>query len=284
MNRRKKIFVTVDADRYPPLGADSHTGHSNQIMTLVHQGMSTIVYLVLVIVATLLSPPALAQQFNTDNYWTAPHGTETSVVTVGENYSTILGVVSLFPNWEFNLGATLFKGDQASNTTDHFSTTFYVKHMFYENETKNGGWAVMAGTGVVPGFYQAGTITYDSKSYWAYVPVTFPFLDGMLSWDIMPGYTVNKSYGTTNDTETGFLYSTRLAIYKVIPQSAIVGEIFGTEGQAYSDPQYRIGVRWESKYIVAALTYSNAFDHSQGAGIEFGILILSPQFLCFGGC
>lgn len=239
---------------------------------------------VLTLLLTCFAAPAYSQQFNSDNYWTAPHGTETAVVTAGQKYSTLLGVVSLFPNWEFNLGATLFQQDSDTGTPRHFSTIAYVKYMFYENEAKNGGWAVMAGSGVVPGFYQAGSITDDSKSYWASFPVTVPLFDGTLSWDIMPGYTVNKSYGTTKDTSTGFLYSTRMALYKVIPQSAIVGEIFGTEGQAYSEPQYRIGVRWESKYVIVALSYSDAFNHRQGAGIEFGIMTLSPRFLCFGGC
>ena len=238
----------------------------------------------LALLLTLFSVPSYGQQFNADNYWTAPHGTETSVVTVGQHYSSLIGVVTLFPTWELNLGGTLFKGDTATNTADHFSTTLYVKHMFYENAAKNGGWAVMAGTGVVPGYYQSGNLTDDSTSYWASFPVTFPFKGGDISWDVMPGYTVNKNSGASNDTVSGFTYSTRLAIYKVIPQSAIVGEVFGASGDVYSEAQYRIGVRWESKYVITALTYSDAFDRSQGAGLELGILILSPQFLCFGGC
>lgn len=231
-----------------------------------------------------VAAPAYGQQYNSDNYWTAPHGTQTTVLTVGQAYSALLDVVALFPGWEFNVGATLFREDRDAGTVRHFSTIGYVKYMFYENAAKNGGGAVMAGTGVVPGFYQAGGITSDSKSYWAYVPVTLPFFGGTVSWDLMPGYTVNKTYGTTSETTTGFLYSTRLAVYKVIPQSAIVGEVYGTEGQAYSKPQYRIGVRWETKYVISALTYSDTFGHGSGAGVELGIMILSPRFLCFGGC
>lgn len=180
--------------------------------------------------------PAYGQQYNSDNYWTAPHGTQTTVVTVGQSHSTLLDVVALFPGWEFNVGATLFRKDQDAGTVRHFSTTAYVKYMFYENEAKNGGGAVMAGTGVVPGFYQSGSITSDSRSYWAYAPVTLPFFGGAVSWDLMPGVTVNKTYGTTNEATTGFLYSTRLAVYKVIPQSAIVGEVFGTEGGSLETP------------------------------------------------
>ena len=219
-----------------------------------------------------ISTPAYSQQFNSDSYWTAPHGTQTAVLTVGQEYSTLLGVVSLFPKWEFNVGATLFREDSGAGTLRHFSTIGYVKYMFYENKAKNGGGAIMAGTGVVPGFYQSGNLTSDSKSYWAYVPVTLPLFKGTLSWDIMPGYTVNESYGTTKETSTGLLYSTRLALYKVIPQSAIVGEIFGTEGQAYSAPQYRIGVRWESKPLVIALTYGDGLEGNKGAGWEIGFM------------
>lgn len=158
--------------------------------------------------------------------------------------------------------------------------------MAYENESKTGGVGIMAGTGVVPGYFEQGTVLPDSKSYWMAVPVTFPLLDNTLSWDIMPGVTFNKLNVESVSTryESGFTYSSRLAVYKIIPQSAIVGEVFGTEGDAHSDPQYRIGVRWESKHVIAALTYGDTLDSGRGAGVEFGIMFLSPQFLCFGGC
>lgn len=229
-------------------------------------------------------PCAQAQQFNSDNYWTAPHGTETTIATIGQHYSALVGVVTLFPTWEFNLGATLYKEDQTTNTTDHYSTTFYVKHMMYENEAKNGGWAIVGGTGLQPGYLKSGTISGDFRTYWVNVPITIAFLDGALSWDILPGVSLNKEYDVQKEKAWGYTYSTRLAAYKIIPQSAIVGEIFGTEGDAYSKPQYRAGVRWESKSVIAALTYGAALDGTRGAGLEFGIMILSPQFLCIGGC
>ena len=104
--------------------------------------------------------PAYGQQWNSDNYWTSPRGTLTAVVTVGQDYSTLLNVVAFAPNWEFNLGATLFQEDKSSNTVRHFSTIAYFKYMINENAAKNGGWSVMFGSGVVPGFYQtAGTMT-----------------------------------------------------------------------------------------------------------------------------
>ena len=202
----------------------------------------------------------------------------------GHRGHTLIDVVTLFPRFEFNVGATLYREDRSTDTTDHFSTTLYLKYMFFENAAKNGGFAVMAGTGVQPGYLQAGTVTEDFKTYWAAFPVTFPFLDGALSWDLLPGASVTLDQGPSRTEAWGFTYSSRLAVYKVIPQSAIVGEIFGTEGDAYSKPQYKVGVRWESKYVVAALTYGGALDGSRGAGIELGVMILSPPFLCIGGC
>jgi len=231
-----------------------------------------------------MGPPVRAQQFNSDNYWTAPHGSETSIITAGQRYSLIMVSAALFPQWEFNLGATLYKEDTVQNTTDHFSTNAYVKYMVYENEAKNGGWAIMAGTGANPGYLQEGTITRSFDTYWASFPVTIPFLNGAVSWDIMPGFLYNKEYGATEETAWGYTYSTRLAVYKIVPQSAIVGEIFGTEGDAYSKAQYKFGVRWESKHVVAALTYGATVDGSSGAGVELGVMILTSPFLCYGGC
>jgi len=156
--------------------------------------------------------------------------------------------------------------------------------MFYENKAKTGGWGAMGGTGINPGYLEAGTTTSTLQSYWLAVPVTIPFYDGAISWDLLPGVSHNQEYGPSNESAWGATYSTRLAVYKVIPQSAIVGEIFGTEGEAYSEPQYRVGVRWETKYVITALTYGAALDGSQGAGLEIGLMLLSPRFLCPGGC
>jgi len=61
---------------------------------------------------TLLPLHADAQQFNSDNYWTAPQGTETTVLTLGQHYSALLVTGALFSGWEFNVGATLYRKDQ----------------------------------------------------------------------------------------------------------------------------------------------------------------------------
>jgi hypothetical protein len=70
-----------------------------------------------------------------------------------------------------------------------------------------------------------------------------------------------------------------LTYIKVIPQSAIVGEVFGAEGKGTSKPQFRVGVRWESEHVIIAATFGAAFDGSQGAGFEIGCMLLSPPFL-----
>jgi hypothetical protein len=96
----------------------------------------------------------------------------------------------------------------------------------------------------------------------------------------MPGALVDLDYGNNKETAWGFTYSTRVAVYKVIPQTAIVAEFYGTEGKAYSKPEYKVGLRWEpNSYIIPAITYGGCFDGSPGAGFEIGVVIFSPQFL-----
>ena len=265
---------------YIPVGTGFRARHKSSRGHKTSRPIAGIVTsLALVIVFTLLSPRAEAQQFNSDNYITMPHGTFTFLLTYGQHYSTIIGTASLFPGWEFNVGSTNYRKDVETNTTDHFSTTLYVKHMFYENKSKTGGWAVMGGTGTYPGYLEAGTVTDSFKSYWVSAPITFPFFNNTLSWDIMPGVTVNLNQGNKDETAWSFTYSTRLAVYKIIPRSAIVGEVFGAEGKGGSKPQFKVGVRWESEHVVIAATYGAALDGSQGAGFEIGCMLFSPPFL-----
>ncbi|HSM16917.1 MAG TPA: hypothetical protein VK845_07960 [Gemmatimonadales bacterium] len=47
-----------------------------------------------------------------------------------------------------------------------------------------------------------------------------------------------------------FTYSTRAAVYGLVPESAVVGEVYGTEG--VTEPQYRVGVRWEGAADVSS--------------------------------
>jgi hypothetical protein len=102
----------------------------------------------------------------------------------------------------------------------------------------------------------------------------------MLSWDLMPGALENFEDGIDQKTSWGFTWSTRLAIYKIIPKTAKVGEVYGTEGEAYSTPEYKVGLRWEpNDYIIPAITYSSNMEGGLGAGLEIGIVIFAPQFL-----
>jgi hypothetical protein len=102
----------------------------------------------------------------------------------------------------------------------------------------------------------------------------------------MPGASVTRQYETNNESNAwGFTYSTRLAWYPHNPIWAIVGEVFGTEGDVYAKPEYKIGLRWEpNKYINWAFTYGQEFNGNEGAGFEIGVMIFTPQFACFGPC
>lgn len=116
--------------------------------------------------------------------------------------------------------------------------------------------------------------------------ITVPMFKGNLIWDLNPGGVLNTDYSAASDTRWGFQYSTRTAVYSIIPKSAIVGEVFGTAGDAYVKPQYRIGVRWEPSPIFGGITatWSAAFDGSASGGFELGIIMYTPPFLCVGGC
>lgn len=224
--------------------------------------------------------PGMAQQFNSDNYLTMPHGTGTFVLTAGQRNATIVNSFALIPNWEFFVQAWLFWEDKEINLPQHFTTSAYMKYMFYENRAKTGGGAVFLGFGKAPGYYDQQMFVDRHTSIWTAAPLTIPFFDNMLSWDIMPGATVDFDYGQNKKTAWGFTYSTRLAVYKIIPQSAIVGEIFGTSDELYSKPEYKIGIRWEpNNTVIPALTYGAAFDGSKSSGFEIGVVIFTPQFL-----
>jgi hypothetical protein len=68
----------------------------------------------------------------------------------------------------------------------------------------------------------------------------------MISWDLNPGVIVDQQGGLNNDIwEWSFTYSTRVAIYRLIPKTASVGEVYGTVGQIESSPEYNVGLRWE---------------------------------------
>ena len=227
-----------------------------------------------------------AQQYNSDSWLSKPHGTVTIIPTVGERNSMIMTTYSLFPKWEFTIAGYLYNNDGNPLTNDGYSASLYAKYMFYQNKAGTGGASVKAGTGMRPGTINSEDREKDAfKSYWVNFPCTVPFFNNKLSWDLMPGTSMTKNYGDSQTVAWGFTYSTRLAWNPFNPQWALVGEVFGTEGENKAIPEYRIGIRWEpSQYAVFAVTYGHEFNGSEGAGFELGVMIFTPRFACIGGC
>jgi hypothetical protein len=96
-----------------------------------------------------------------------------------------------------------------------------------------------------------------------------------VTWDLLPGVTVDLDRDQRNEAAWGMTWCSRVAVYKLIPQSAVVGEVFGTAGQAYAEPSYRVGVRWESPRVVVAATYGNSFSGSGSPRFEIGALFFT---------
>ncbi len=227
-----------------------------------------------------------AQQYNSDSWISKEHGTITIIATTGQRNSMIMNTFSLFPKWEFTIALYAYNDDGDATTDDGHSASLYAKYMFWENKNKTGGAAVKAGTGMFPGTIDAENRTDDAfQTYWTNVPVTIPFFNNKLSWDIMPGASVTRHYGQDETTAWGFTYSTRLAWYPWHPEWGLVGEVFGTTGEVKSIPEYKIGIRWDpSQYGTFALTYGNEFGATNGAGFEFGLMLFTPPVFCIGGC
>jgi hypothetical protein len=226
-----------------------------------------------------------AQQYNSDSWLSKPCGTVTIIPTLGQRNSMIMTTYSLFSGWEFTVAAYMYNNDRDPRTDDGYSSTIYGKYMFYENKSKTGGASVKAGTGMRPGTINSEDRTKDAfKTYWTNFPCTIPFFNNKLSWDIMPGVSFTRKYSETAPTGWSFTYSSRLAYYPVVPEWAIVGEVFGAEGQTKSIPEYKIGFRWEpNQYAVFAITYGNEFTGNKGAGFEIGVMLFSPPFVCLDG-
>ena len=223
---------------------------------------------------------AESQQFNTDNYLTMPHGTGTFVITAGQRNATLLSSFALIPKFEFFFQGNLFRDYRVENYVQHFTTTVYAKHMFWVNKENNGGGAAFLGFGRSPGYYANTEYTELHKNIWTAFPVTIPLFKNMVSLDLMPGGMVDIGAKDRDEIAWGFTWSTRVAVYKIIPNTATVIEVYGTEGQAYSKPEYKVGLRWEpNDFIVPAISYSSQLEGGYGAGLEFGVVIFSPQFL-----
>ena len=225
----------------------------------------------------LLPAAAKAQQFNSDNWWVLPDATGMGILSLGQEYSTMYLGYGFLPGWELDAAATIYEND-ADNSTAGYSTTVYVKRLLFQDEAQTKGAAVMLGVGQGPGYLDAGVLTQDFRNYWVTVPVTVPLFDNKLSWDLMPGGTWNKEYGAESTSAAGFTYSTRMNLYGIIPHSAIVAEVFGAEGDASAPAQYKAGVRWESKFVIVALTYGDGLEGNGGGGIELGLMVFTLPY------
>lgn len=226
-----------------------------------------------------LVAPAQAQQFMGDNQWTAPRGVSTQAVTVGEEYAQYIFVLAAIEGLELNAQFTHYYEDPRDETESHTATTLYAKFRISQNDAETTGYSVFIGTGLYPEHLDQGEATQAFDSYFSNLTATYGWNNDRVLLDVMPGFTVNLDQGDTDETAWGFTYTSRLAIYDVIPQSAIVSEVFGTTGEAYAPPSYRAGVRWEGKKWIVAGTYSDAFDGSGGAGFEIGVIYFTdPLF------
>ncbi|MBN3519333.1 hypothetical protein JYB62_04905 [Algoriphagus lutimaris] len=216
-----------------------------------------------------------AQQFVGDNQWVAPRGVSTLVATFGQDYSQFYFVTAIFQEWEFNSQFVYYYDDPRTNSDSYISPSFYMKRRLYQNEDETAGYAVLGGVGLFPQHLDLGEVLSSFQSWWVVGVATYAFADNSILWDILPGATANLDHKQTGETAWGFTYSSRVAVYKIIPKSAVVGEVFGTAGEASSPFSYRLGVRFEQTKWIAALTYSSAFDSSYGAGLEFGVMFFT---------
>lgn len=228
---------------------------------------------------------ASAQQFNSDNYLSKPAGMATLIATLGQRNDILMLTFALFPGWEFTTATYIVNKDDDPATDDGYSTTLYAKWMLYENAAKTGGLAVKVGTGLDPGYLTEVGIRDAFRSYWMNVPVTFAFFDNKVSWDLMPGVSFTRDYGTDEKPAWAATYSTRVAWYPRGPKLALVGEIFGAEGQLHSIPEYKSGLRWEpNQYQTYAVTYGQEVRGDLGARFEVGMMLFTPPFFCITGC
>ncbi|WP_224484430.1 hypothetical protein [Robertkochia aurantiaca] len=234
------------------------------------------VFSVLCVIVFLIPSKVWAQQFVGDNQWVAPKGVFTIVGTAGQRYSQFYLVGALIQEWEFNAQFTHYYDDPRQQSSSYTATWFYLKRRFWQNSRETAGYAVMGGTGLNPQHLDKGVVTQSFDSWFINGVATYSFFKDQLLWDFLPGAQVNLNYDDSDKTAWGFTYSSRAALYNIIPQSAIVAEVFGTSGAAFSPVSYRAGIRYESPKWIFTLTYSSAFDNSVKAGLEFGFMYFTP--------
>ncbi len=237
-------------------------------------------------IITSLADRSYAQQFNSDSWLSKAHGTITIIPTFGQRSSMIMNTYSLFNRWEFTMAAYLYNNDNDPATNDGYSTSFYLKYMFYQNDAETGGAAVKLGTGTFPGSIDKDYRVKDAfKTFWMNAPVTIPLFGDKISWDLMPGTSVTLDYAHNNKPGWAFTYSTRVAWFPWKQNFSFVGEVFGSAGPTGAIPEFKFGPRYEpSPYAVFAFTYGQEFGGTNGAGFEIGVMMFTPPFACLGGC
>jgi hypothetical protein len=235
--------------------------------------------------AVLGRHPAQAQQFNSDNYLSKPAGVSTIILTAGQQSDMVMTTFSLLPRWEFTYAVYIMNSDKNRSTDEGYSTSLYFKYMIFENAAKTGGVAFKGGTGLDPGYLGSVGLEDAFQTWWVNAPVTFPLFGNKVSWDLMPGVSYTKDTGANTEVGWAFTYSTRVAWYPKGPTLALVGEVFGGEGEVYTPMEYKAGVRWEpNQYVTFAFTYGQEFTSSLGAGLQAGMMLFTPPFFCISGC
>ena len=226
---------------------------------------------------------AEAQQFYGDNQWVAPHGIATLVGIAATEYSQFIATAALIPEWEFNLSVLYTNDDPLTRSSSYNTGSFYIKRRLSQNEGETAGYAIMAGTGLWPEHIVEGNVSSAGESWWANLNATYSFLADDVLLDVLPGVVVDLDRERSGEQAWGFTYGSRVAIYGLVPHSTIVAEAFGTTGEAFVEPSYRAGLRWESSKLVVALTYTDAFDGSAGGGLELGFMYFTEPRIRVGG-
>jgi hypothetical protein len=77
----------------------------------------------------ILQNPVKAQQFNSDNYLSKPHGMATVILTLGQRNMMFMTTFSLLPKWEFTAASYIYNNDKDPLTDDGHSL-FYANTCF----------------------------------------------------------------------------------------------------------------------------------------------------------
>ena len=240
---------------------------------------------VLLLLLFLRPDDAVAQQFVSDNQWVAPPGVATLIPVVGEEFAFIQLVGALVPEWEFNVALTRYYDSPEDESGAYNTGSIYAKHRLSENDDENGGTSIVFGTGYIPSHREVGEVVDAFDSYWGNLTYTMAFREGQVTWDLLPGVIVNVDEGESGETTQGVTYASRVAVYGIIPQSAIVAEVYGTVGEARLDPSYRAGIRWESEKLIISATFNDGLGNSaKGNGVEIGFMYFTDPRFCLRGC